>query len=390
MSLKALRLASETNIRDVLLGVCEDDRVEEKALAYLAKLEARHPTSSSSSTALNPASATLNSLNQASEASVRAILIAVCDDDETKEAALAYLAQMEPDTTQIAKDLPAVADRRAGKRKAVGLAICVQCEEAFDEGDNQAKRCLYHAGELQPDFDHEFWSEIDPDSYTETSPEAFGPSRLQGFVWSCCDQGAEEPGCRFSRHVADPSRNKRSRGDDSSLSSWAEEPEASEDADIMGGKVLRGKGFMEKRGDSLRKTIQNGETQDPRATVSDLPVGKLLPQHAKAPRRTKARPRPPPPAKNKALASTGPRPDLKDFMKTKPNREVPLFDPVTFEGTQAFMQHTDDFRGWGQSRDEVASYTAAVRAWESGTTQKVASRSERAARRHDMMEKESE
>jgi hypothetical protein len=46
-----------------------------------------------------------------------------------------------------AKDFPAAAERRAGKRKAARLVICVQCEETFDEGDNQVKKCLYHAGE---------------------------------------------------------------------------------------------------------------------------------------------------------------------------------------------------------------------------------------------------
>jgi hypothetical protein len=39
MSPNAIRLASKANVRDVLLGVCDDDRIEEKALAYLAQLE---------------------------------------------------------------------------------------------------------------------------------------------------------------------------------------------------------------------------------------------------------------------------------------------------------------------------------------------------------------
>lgn len=139
MSLNAIRLASEASVRDILLGLCDDDRIEEKALAYLAQLEPRHTATATGSVAID-------ALDLASEASVRAILIAVCDDDETKEAALAYLAQLEPDTVRTANDHPTAAERRTGKRKAVGLAIRVQCEEAFDEFDNQPKKCLHHAG----------------------------------------------------------------------------------------------------------------------------------------------------------------------------------------------------------------------------------------------------
>lgn len=88
----------------------------------------------------------LNAIRLASEASVRDILLGLCDDDRIEEKALAYLAQLEPDTVRTANDHPTAAERRTGKRKAVGLAICVQCEEAFDEFDNQPKECLYHAG----------------------------------------------------------------------------------------------------------------------------------------------------------------------------------------------------------------------------------------------------
>ncbi|KAK0753714.1 hypothetical protein B0T18DRAFT_309172, partial [Schizothecium vesticola] len=151
----------------------------------------------------------LDALDIASEASVRAILIAVCDDDQTREAALAYLAQLGPDTVQITKDLAAAAERRAGKRKAVCLAICVQCEEAFDKVDNQAKGC-----QMEPHFDGDVWSDIDPERYNDITAQNFGLSRPEGFFWSYCDQGGEEAGCRFSRHVSDPARNKRARGDD--------------------------------------------------------------------------------------------------------------------------------------------------------------------------------
>lgn len=154
MSLDAIRLASEASVRDVLLGLCDDDRNEKRALVYFARLEPQHATTVANTSALNSPSAHVDTLNQASEASIRAILIAVCNDAEAKEAALAYLAQLEPDTVQIANNHPTAATRRVGKRKATGLAICVQCEEAFDESENgEVNECLYHAGEWRAHLD---------------------------------------------------------------------------------------------------------------------------------------------------------------------------------------------------------------------------------------------
>jgi hypothetical protein len=69
-------------------------------------------------------------------------------------------------------------------------------------------------------------------------------------------------------------------------------------------------------------------------------------------------------------------------MKPTPIRKVPLFDPVAFKEAHAFMQHTENFSGSGQARKEVDAYIASVKAWQRGTTQRVASRAERAARRH--------
>lgn len=159
-------------------------------------------------------------------------------------------------------------------------------------------------GEIEPYFDGEAWSDMDPARYDEITAETFGLSRPEGFVWTCCDQGGEETGCRSSRHVSDPTRNRRFWGDDSSLSSCAEEPEAAGGAYNMGADVLEQSFIKSVDGDRLKETVDRGG----------------LPRKVERP---------------------GPR-----------------------------------------LGDEVNAYIAAVKAWRRGATPQVASRAERAARRH--------
>ncbi len=89
----------------------------------------------------------MNALGFASDATIRAVLIALCSDKDIQEKALGYLTKLEPLALSAAKAFPNV------KRKAVsGLSICVQCEEAFDEVDNTTKDCQYHSGECLSPF----------------------------------------------------------------------------------------------------------------------------------------------------------------------------------------------------------------------------------------------
>ncbi|KAK1830191.1 hypothetical protein QBC39DRAFT_373008 [Podospora conica] len=169
----------------------------------------------------------VDTLAFASEAGLRAVLVALCADPAIKKQALGLLDQLEPHAAPIAANYLA----RNSPRKATGRAICMQCDKAFDEGENRLKRCRYHSGEIEPDNDYDWDEYFDDDE--ELTYEEHGDEHPMGFVWSCCFEKAGEEGCRYSRHVSDPRRSKRmatkGRGgsDDEvgSLSSWTEEEE---------------------------------------------------------------------------------------------------------------------------------------------------------------------
>jgi len=87
----------------------------------------------------------MDALGYASDRAVRAILTAICDDAWVKSKALDYLRIIEPQAFEQAK-LEVL--NPGFKRKAhVGLSICVQCKEPFDEQDNRRRDCKYHSGE---------------------------------------------------------------------------------------------------------------------------------------------------------------------------------------------------------------------------------------------------
>lgn len=154
---------------------------------------------------------TLDALRAASEHTIRAILIALCDDSDISEKALSYLSMLEPDAVKRAKDSPTTEK----KRKATsGLAICVQCEISFDPDDNNVKECQYHNGELEPDYESDVWAGHDEMCHGTIDSDFCRNECPEGFVWTCCDKRGDEEGCKLGRHEADPERNKRRRDDD--------------------------------------------------------------------------------------------------------------------------------------------------------------------------------
>ncbi|KAK4209183.1 hypothetical protein QBC37DRAFT_430711 [Rhypophila decipiens] len=165
---------------------------------------------------------TINALAVASDHTVRAILIAVCDDSGVRAKALDYLKQLEPEAIRRAKSLPEPAKKR---KTTSGLAICVQCEESFDPDDNQVKECRYHNGELEPDDDSDFWADHDERCHGTIDSDFCRKEYPQGFIWTCCDKLGDEEGCKLGRHEANPERNKRRRDDDDQSEDDSEEKE---------------------------------------------------------------------------------------------------------------------------------------------------------------------
>lgn len=103
----------------------------------------------------------LDDLAQAPEPLARAILLALCDDEQVEARALRYyerLLQFEADAAQGAGNgagTPAVGDEvrsptesnpKKRKKKTGDPRICVQCDCVFVEEENGYESCRYHAG----------------------------------------------------------------------------------------------------------------------------------------------------------------------------------------------------------------------------------------------------
>jgi len=84
----------------------------------------------------------LQLLKNAESGQVRAILIALCADDEVREKAIDYYRQLNPDNK------PGAPISKRARSPSPAIKICVQCETAFDKNNNTKKYCRYHNGEL--------------------------------------------------------------------------------------------------------------------------------------------------------------------------------------------------------------------------------------------------
>lgn len=85
----------------------------------------------------------LKPLKRAEDWQVRAILIALCDEHDVREKALDYCKQLR----EALGSSGAPAKRKRTPSPSPDLAICVQCESVFTKSDNTRKECQYHNGE---------------------------------------------------------------------------------------------------------------------------------------------------------------------------------------------------------------------------------------------------
>ncbi|KAF5647523.1 uncharacterized protein FTJAE_1579 [Fusarium tjaetaba] len=150
----------------------------------------------------------LEDMLQAPDATVRAILRALCQDIDTRSRARSYFETLEAVNDS--------SDTR--KRKAEDeLSICVQCDEAFYTNDNNDKdACCYHWGELEPDYDADIWADHDENCHGTIDTESMRVEYPEGFVWNCCDKPGDEDGCYHGRHEADPTKSRRASGEEPS------------------------------------------------------------------------------------------------------------------------------------------------------------------------------
>lgn len=82
---------------------------------------------------------TLDQLMEAPHHHIRAILLALCNDIEVQQTALAHLQSLQDFDTDTSSKAP--------KRKAMHEAlVCGQCDEVFSDEDNNEGDCIYHPG----------------------------------------------------------------------------------------------------------------------------------------------------------------------------------------------------------------------------------------------------
>lgn len=141
----------------------------------------------------------MNRLLSASDPTlVHSVLVALCDDDRIQARALKYLAELEDYATKItsgdhtdgAEDAAGTGNESAGssnplKRKTASMPaqLCIMCKQAFSPGDNSPTACLYHEGHLMLDEGHEIWAEWDEDVVGPQITAENEEDYPQGFIW---------------------------------------------------------------------------------------------------------------------------------------------------------------------------------------------------------------
>lgn len=139
----------------------------------------------------------MNRLLSAPDPLVHSVLVALCDDDRVQARALKYLAELEDYATKIARgddddgggDDVAGGHEKSGssnplKRKAsMPAQLCIMCKRAFSPGDNSPTACLYHEGQLMLDESHEVWTDWDEEvGGPQITPEN-EEDYPQAFLW---------------------------------------------------------------------------------------------------------------------------------------------------------------------------------------------------------------
>ncbi|PSS03824.1 hypothetical protein BD289DRAFT_478309 [Coniella lustricola] len=162
-----LLAAPESLIHSVLVALCDDHRIQARALKYLAELQ--------------DFAATINDAKDA--------------DDDAATATAAAVAVVERPGSSKARPL---------KRKATPqrTQLCIRCKRAFDPVHNSPTACSYHDGDLEVDEGSDLWAGWQEDVHGPLASAENREDYPQGFVWSCCDKTGTYPGCSKGYHLA--------------------------------------------------------------------------------------------------------------------------------------------------------------------------------------------
>lgn len=135
---------------------------------------------------------------------VHSVLVALCDDDKIQARALRYLTELQNYASRIgaagAAGGSGVANASASqtadaKRKASALEpaqLCIQCKSAFSPGDNSPTACCYHDGELQVNNEHSTWDDWEEERFGLRETSDNQEEYPDGFTWC---EFLEKPAC---------------------------------------------------------------------------------------------------------------------------------------------------------------------------------------------------
>ncbi|KAJ3521682.1 hypothetical protein NM208_g13182 [Fusarium decemcellulare] len=152
---------------------------------------------------------TIDDMINAPEQQIRAILLALCEDQKVRRHALEHYEALQA----------AASSETSLKRKAKDdLFVCVQCGEAFTNDENHKEACCYHWGELEPDYDSMRWADHDERCHGTIDSDEMREAYPDGFIWNCCDELGDTTGCTLGRHESHPDKSKKGTGEEPSES----------------------------------------------------------------------------------------------------------------------------------------------------------------------------
>ncbi|KAI0436694.1 hypothetical protein F4803DRAFT_566649 [Xylaria telfairii] len=134
------------------------------------------------------------------ETKAKSILLALCSDNsQLKERALQFLQDIDA----LEHDMTAGDHQKGTKRKAQSaIMICIQCQSPFYEEDNGDRKCKYHNGKLEVDYEGDAWADHDEDCHGTIDTDENRLEYPEGFRWSCCGKVGYRSGCTRGRHDA--------------------------------------------------------------------------------------------------------------------------------------------------------------------------------------------
>ncbi|CZR59438.1 uncharacterized protein PAC_09330 [Phialocephala subalpina] len=120
------------------------------------------------------------------------------EDDESLETEEGSDDDDTPTRNKKEKKFIAKADDELAPR----FAKCEHCDEEFDVTNNEKGDCLWHTGMKENDYEADVWADHDPQCHGPYSDFEDDYEMASGFIWSCCDEEGNNPGCKSTKHKA--------------------------------------------------------------------------------------------------------------------------------------------------------------------------------------------